>query len=582
MNSELKQFLDYHLNADTDTKTVKVFPLPCGVGKSEYIKYLISDALNKNYGLIVVTDEVERLHSYTAAQDEQLTEYIHRNIHRISILSSSTIATEAKVLHEKPIVLMCTQRYFNLSIDEIKQLTATRRKIVFDEKPYIFVTYKLTIESLNNVDSALKEGLDDTVNQDDKEMLVSTWNAINAILQNELKTNEALNTDYKREIYFNPSALIESEAKKKFYDLIGKYKPLLKRYNTADIAKTIDAVEQLMTEGIVTSLKVKYKNSGNSYNNYFTVLINNIPKLTDIEASVFVLDGTSDISPEYDLNCVKKVDCRKFQPDLRCLTINIINVNTSKDRLTKNGDKTDSLIKTIIEYIKSQPQNINTIFTYKGIADKFKEVFDNVNWFGNIKGTNQYREVCHICQVGLNRYPDLTYMLYANAIGQCNDSNTGFTNRTYSKETIDSIRCRLILADIEQNLYRCKIRSRDNKVNCTYTLICNVDERSRLFEAYSPLLDMIKARYKSLGATIRYIDAPAQFKLLKAKERKTQSKTTVQKFEEWYKNQPKGRVFKRADIMSECNMNESQFKDLKKTDILKNFATDKQGVYKVK
>ena len=119
MNKSLRRFLDKHINGVSCAETLKVFPLPCGVGKSEYIKYLISDALNKNYGLIVVTDEVERLNSYTAAQDEQLTEYIQRNINRISILNSSTIATEVKVLHSKPIVLMCTQRYFDLSIDEI-------------------------------------------------------------------------------------------------------------------------------------------------------------------------------------------------------------------------------------------------------------------------------------------------------------------------------------------------------------------------------------------------------------------------------------------------------------------------------
>ena len=580
MNTNLRKFLDKHITGD-NPGTVKVFPLPCGVGKSEYIKYLISDALNKNYGLIVVTDEVERLNSYTAAQDEQLTEYIQRNIHRISILNSSTIATEAKVLHSKPIVLMCTQRYFDLSIDEIKHFTATRRKIVFDEKPYIFVTYKLTIEALNNVDSALKEGLDDTVNQADKESLVSKWESINTALQRALKDNEAHNADYKREEYFNFSAFVDVDVASGFFALIGKYRPQMKRYNP-EIIKIIDAVRQLTIEGVITSQKAKYKNSGNTYNNYFTVLMNNICKLTAVEATVYILDGTSDISPEYDLKCVEKIDCNKFHPDLRNLTINIVNVNTSKDRLTQSGEKPETLIKTIIEYIKAQPQKINTVFTYKSIAEKFRNDFDNVNWFGNIKGTNQYRDVCHICQVGLNRYPDLTYMLYANAIGQFNDYNTGFQNRIYGKETIDDIRCRLILADIEQNLYRCRIRNKDNKENCTYTLVCNVDERSRIFEAYRPLLDMIKARYKSFGATVRYIETPTQFKLLKAKERKTQNKTTVQKFEEWIRNQPEGRIFKRADIMSECNINESQFKDLKKTGILNGFTTDKQGVYKVK
>lgn len=239
MNTNLRKFLDKHIGGVSRAGMLKVFPLPCGVGKSEYIKYLISDALNKNYGLIVVTDEVERLNSYTAAQDEQLTEYIQRNIHRISILNSSTIATEAKILYSKPIVLMCTQRYFDLSIDEIKHYTATRKKIIFDEKPYIFVTYKLTIEALNNVDSALKEGLDDTVNQSDKALLVSGWETISTALQTALKENEALNTDYKREEYFNFSAYIDVQKAEVFFSLIGKYKPQLRRYN-ADITKIIE------------------------------------------------------------------------------------------------------------------------------------------------------------------------------------------------------------------------------------------------------------------------------------------------------------------------------------------------------
>lgn len=579
MNEKLKLFLDSHLK--TDTNTVSVFPLACGVGKTEYIRYLIADALNNNYGLIIVTDEVERLNNYTNSSDEQLSDYINRNINRVSILTSDSIASEAQTMHKKPIILMCTQRYFDLSIDEIRHLTTTRKKVIFDEKPYIFVTSKITIETLNDIDTALNEGLDDTVNQNDKAMLIVNWKDISSGLQKALKDNEDHNLDYKKEDYFTYSDYVKEHTSESFFECIKKYRSQLKKYKS-DVLKTIDAVKQLTTEGIITSQKTKFVGSGNAYNNYFTVLITNVHKLTDIGASVFILDGTSDISPDYDLNCFKLIDCNEFKPDLHRLTINVVNLNTSKDKLTQSKEKADPLIKTIIEYIKSQPEHIDTVFTYKNISDKFMKDFKYVNWFGNIKGSNQYREETNICQVGLNRYPDLVYMLYVNSIGQINDEELCLINRIYGKETIDSIRCRMILADIEQNLYRCKIRNRDNSKKCTYTLICNVEEHNKLFDLYSPLLQMIKTRYEPLGATINYIETPVQFIRLKSNERKTKNKTTVQKFEEWYGRQPKDRTFKRADLISECNLTASQFKDLKRTNILNNLSTDKQGLYIVK
>lgn len=578
MNLELKRFIDRYIKEDTNTKMVTVFPLACGTGKSEYIRYAIADALENNHGLIVVTDLIDRLNSYTLSQDERLAEYIKRNIDRISILNSTTISVEVKVLHKKPIVLMSTQRYFDLTKDEIRHYTATREKIIFDEKPFILVSHKITIDSLNQVDSALNEALDDTVNQEEKRDLIDFWNIIESELKGELKRNEALNIGYKREIYFDGANLSEIDAVKTFYSLIKKYEKQLKKYNPK-VIKTIEAVKQLMKEGIVTSQKMKFKSSGNDYDNYFTVIINNIEKLTNIDAKVYVLDGTADISPEYQLNCVNMPDCSCFNRDLSNLIINIVDVNTSKDKLTIKVEKTQNLIQTIINYIKAQPQNINTVFTYKAIANKFANDFDNVNWFGNIKGSNQYREINNICQVGLNRYSDLIYMLYANSINSYNDGNANFNKRIYDKETIDDIRCRLILADFEQNLFRCKIRNTDNSEICTYTLICNVSERNGIYENYQPLINMIKARYEMLGARVNIFDTPAQFKLLKAKERKTKKKTSIQKFEEWYKRQPKERMFKRADIILECGLTESQFKDLKKSGILTNLSTDKQGVY---
>ena len=586
MNKELKKFLDKHINIDTDTSKISVFPIPCGVGKSEYIKYLLADALQNNYGLIVVTDSVDRLNNYvTNAQDSGLTEYIQRNSHRLSILTKESIADEIKTINFKPIVLMTTQRYFNLSRDEIINFTSNqkykRAKIVFDEKIQLLEPKRLTIKNLNDILTALNEGLDNTVNEADKKYLITEYDKINQELQKRLIENEQLNNglqDFKREIWFDSSALAITD---EFNIILKKYKNQLKKYNS-DILKDFEAVNKLFFDGIITSQKIKSKKSNQEYKNYYTVVTNNIDKLINIGAKVFVLDGTADISPEYQLKCVNMINCNRFKRDLSKLTINLVNVNTSKDKLTKKDDKTERYIKTIIDYIKSQPINIDTLFTYQSIEKYFENNFEYVNHFGNIKGSNDYRDINNICQVGLNRWSELIYLLYANEIGMYNDSDKTITNRIFEKEVIDDIRCRTILADIEQNLYRCRIRNVHNKEECTYTIICSSTEKSNIFENYQPLIDMLKSRYEKLGAKVNIIDTPIEFKLLKSKTRKTSNETSIQKFDKWLKYQFVGRVFKKSDVKKECNITDSQFKDILHTGILNNFKTDKRGIYKIK
>lgn len=62
----------------------------------------------------------------------------------------------------------------------------------------------------------------------------------------------------------------------------------------------------------------------------------------------------------------------------------ILQCKHEQKQTIQNGNKTDNLIKSIIDYIKSQPQNYDTIFTYQTIENKFKDQFKNVNHFGNI------------------------------------------------------------------------------------------------------------------------------------------------------------------------------------------------------
>lgn len=85
--NELKEFLDRHISESTDTNFIDVFPLRCGIGKTTYIKYAISDALRNGRGLIVITDSLKRMKEYTSdSVDNDLAEYVSHNLKRIAIL----------------------------------------------------------------------------------------------------------------------------------------------------------------------------------------------------------------------------------------------------------------------------------------------------------------------------------------------------------------------------------------------------------------------------------------------------------------------------------------------------------------
>jgi len=590
LNTELKLFIDKHIQEDTDTNKLSVLPLPCGVGKSKYIKYLLADAIQTNKGLIVVTDSVERLNDYvTNSQDDFLIEYLQRNLSRVSFLTSDTLSKEVLTLSYKPIILMTTQRYFNLDRDEIIKLTTgsiKRDRIIFDEKVYLLESHKLTVKSLNDIATALREGLDNTVVDDDKQWLIGQYDQLNKVLQQRLRENEELNNNtanFRREVFFDADGLTISVDDVKFKDLISKYRALLRRYNP-DVLKDLQAIDKLLIDGAITSQKVKSKSSNQEYQNYFTVVINNVDKLINVGAKVFVMDGTADISPEYKLNCVDMIDCTPFKRNLSELTINIVNVNTSKGKLTQKGSKTDNLIKSIIDYIKSDPKVYNTIFTYQAIESRFKDQFKYVDHFGNIKGSNQYREVANICQVGLNRWSELIYVLYSNEIGRYNDFDKSLIKRIYDIETIDKIRCSLILADIEQNIYRCSIRNKDNNQKCNYMILFNTFERSKLFKDYKPLVTMLERRYKPLGATINVIDTPTKFKLLKSIERNQE--TNTKKILRWL-SANKGNTFHINDMLLNLNLTQKQFRRIKDKDLsikqfFENMKTNKRGYYIVK
>lgn len=548
---DLTSFLTQSIIPSEDTSTIDVFPLVCGIGKSTYIKHRLFKALNTNERLIIVTDRVDRLDDYLS--DDILKQYILKKRDKLTALNAKNAKTELKTLHLKNIVLMTTQRYFNFTLKELQALAKSRPIIIFDEQPYFTESRVVNIKTFNDIDSALHSCIDNLENQEDKSWLITQWEQLRLKYQEIIKGYEAQNTEGKLELWHSDKDGTVTDNDDKFLKLIDKYKAELQKYNI-DIYKNILTIYQIVTEGATfTSEKKAAKVNDEQYNNYFTLLIDNADKLTKTGAKIYVLDGTSDISPDYRQPYVNIIDCKEFLPSLEHLTINIVNISTSKNRFRK-PDK-EKYIEAIADYIEVL-QNDGIIFTYKELKPLFDKYFSNVDYFGNIRGTNKYREYTNFVQVGLNRYPNLIYqnLAYFNKLSK-------YTNDAYIVKSLKGIE-RLrndtmynnLLTDIEQNLYRSKIRNHNNKDNVTYTILFNTT-------TYSELVKLIKQRYCKVGATVNLFNTPDNIALFKIENR--QQNTQAKQILDWLSAQPKGRVFKTRDMLQEIGFTQKQFNNIK-------------------
>ncbi len=577
--NKLKSFLDYHIN-QSNTGCVTVLPIRCGLGKSTYIRHRISDTLrNGGNGLIVITDAIDRMDEYLNGEDV-LSQFLQRNRNKVALLTNQTVSDELKTQWQKPILIMTTQRYFNLTrteiMDFIRYSGGKRDKIIFDEKPYLIEQRQIDIGTFNDVDTALHSAIDDTVDPTEKTWIINQWENLRNQIETVISNYESMNEN-QMEIWHcnhNDTMTVNDE---RFFTFVNKYRMKLNQFDITVYANIL-AIRQLIYEGATFTSK---KLSSGEYRKYFSVSIDNSDKLLNLGADVFVLDGTADINPEYNVHYVNMIDCREFLIPLSNLTINLVNIPTSKNQLCRPGSYSQGIIQCIKDYLITEPEDTNVIFTYKQIENQFKNDFPYVEHFGNIKGGNQYRNDTSIAQVGLNRYPDITYkqIAYLTKLLEHNFGNHSVT-RWIGHNAVENVMNLSLLADIEQNLFRSKIRNVDCTDHITYTIFLNTT-------AYSNLIELMIDRYeKELGATINVIQSPAGYQVLKSKVRNTDAKTNVQIVMEWLGSQPKGREFSPVDLRSECGLTKEQYKNVKKSkaisELLLKMSTDTLGLYVVR
>lgn len=611
---DIHRFIDDTIEAEAAEGKALVFPLQCGIGKSSHIRRMIAEALTRNDGLIVVTDTIaglknlaglppqdkafqDYLSEFEDSEQKEYIRYLSSNRNRIAFLDHETVKAELPKLYGrngKPIVLMTAQRFVSLSADEIRHLTSgaiQRKTIVFDEKPLFTEQRKITVEQLNDIDTALKMSLDEKAQG--KTFLTDHWFKVSEMVQGLFKWYEDQTATGKEfTAWHAPQADVDQLNTGHFLHLVNEtYKTDIDNYsfyNDSDIRKNINAVFQALTEGATfTSRKRSGRKAqdGTRYENYLTVVLSNAELFLNVGAKVIVFDGTADIHPDYNLDFVQMVDCSAYRPPLDNLTVRIIDVNTSKNHLRQ----CKPLLSAIAQDVKAR-YGSPVIFCHMEQERNLKAMgFSAIDHFGNLKGRNDWRESDTIVQIGLNRFPDETYILstYYNELYTSRRSKRNYKEieriraklenrepnyvnlpddegfhvpqsvKVVTESKIAETRNRSLIADTEQNLFRGAIRDGKPMLFVLYAQAHEIDSGSKQ-RVENNFVQLVRERYERSGATVEVIDAPE----IKISSRK--GKTVAQRIVAWCQAQSSGRQFKIKHMLAEVSLSNQEYQQTRR------------------
>ena len=581
------------LNSDKNVSKLTCIPARCGIGKSVLISAYTKWHADNNEGLIVVTDNLERLNSIYNFDEKSMT-----NI--VKIEAETSILGEQAILNNKAVILMTTQKYFGLDKEQREilfnfkygRLWKHRTKVIFDELPSFYAANEIGVKELNDIDTLLRDGLDETIN--DKDEIISVFTEGKHRLLAYMETLER-KSDTDVLFFANLDELDElKQSFGYFFEKVEKYKSVLMKKDCND-AKNIGFLKNLLDEGgFFGGYK---KTSGYKYSNSFFVYKNNADyfKTENNKTKFFVFDATSDIHPLYRQHFITLHNCTKYRIPLN-LTIKIVNVSTSKNAL--NQEK----VIGIANYIKSiKESNEPLIFTYKEYEKYFTDISPNINHFGNIKGSNKHRQITECFHIGVNRFNPFVYFLmagtvvddyYKDAISMTpersidffdsilkTNSDKGRSKEAFVKYDMEQMLINSVIADFEQNIFRMSIRNIDNSAHNVAYLFINYES-----DTYGKVAKCIEERFKGI-ATVEYLGTPDTIALDKLKNRNSvKGETNTQKVISWIENLKVGEMFRTSDLLKGTKLTSKQLDKVKEhNECIRNsflsMKTDKKGYY---
>lgn len=592
---------------------VTVLPLMCGTGKSTSISYLIKDAIEKNEGLVVMTDRIARFDGYLKPRDPELKEYLQQHIEQITVMTKDKMKDAYRTVKHRPVLLVTTQHYFNLERESIiKQLLTwehgKRSHIIIDEKPELYSEVKIDMYSFGIIEGALANIL--TQKKMDpiktiqflmkisqlKESFMMELTLYPAAFPDRMnfsffmKTGEKLDADYSltpEEITYTDDDNIEKTLtfSQKSSHMLDAIENLLvdnladADESEKDALKLFRAYRYMGREGALYS----YCNKSSGWKqNGFTVLMNNRNKLEGLGTKVVILDGTADISFDYRQEYLHMIDCSKYRRKIPNLHIHIVNAKTSKTTLR---DSIPSIQYNAIKYYvtKNEKREDCIYITFKEFEDWFKNE-DTVTFseyildhLGNLRGKNDYIENTLFAQIGILLCPLSHYQSrmidQSSKVTYLEFESASAEHLTEPVDYVDSINCDPnyieylqsdVLADIEQNVFRAPIRNSENTDSVSFYLFFDIERNKKLVE-------LIKQRFVDIyGATVDIDEEANDIKVAKIMGRKTKNSTDswAIKILNYINSQESGSKFTTNDLLTALRMTANNWKNAKRNPAL--------------
>lgn len=593
---------------------VSVLPLMPGTGKSHAISQKIREVImnldeeGAGDGIVIVTDNIKRMNEYLVSEDPlydpELYGFLAQNKQYISVMHYENFKEESKRAPYCPVLIISTQHYFNRTIEEINgylQWEKGRRTvIIFDEQPYIRNIVELKRQDINDIVSAFTDGIPDTAGSDMKKWCIERIEEWRRILNAAYDKMESAYKGTARHYLYFPS-LDEGEKTDNEIACVLEFAEknrnqinLFRGGEVRNVYPKLKALCEILTIGGVFAFR---SGSTGSYSSALYTLTDNRQLLKPRDAKVIIMDGTaSPQMPDYKRGYWGDIfhfcDCEQFKRQLSNLTIKLIDEASGANTIMRDETSRERILAKVMEEImKDSDGSMPVCFSYQDMMDYLSNYFpkDMMNYFGNIKGKNDYRNANQIVQIGLFRWPDVCYFLYEldkdinlrfklqaasysflngdNVPDQEDPSQTiSIEMKSRNTKTRETLR-QLLLADIEQNMMRGSIRNANSKKPFTFYLVLSFGE-------YGDLIKELKKRY---GAKkVIPIEKTEEEKRRKVMERAVNEDTVPQRFLKWHDTLSAGTLYTTKEIRENIGLKSSaKLKDYYKDnsameDILKN------------
>ena len=643
---DIFDFIHEVIDNEEHKDDVSVVPLMCGTGKSTAISMMIREVIEnladeediftpRGDGIIIVTDRIKRLGEYLQPRDAELREFIKNNMSEICVMTSENYKDKIREQQHYPILLMTTQRYFNLTVEEIETFLrwehGTRPLVLIDELPQLKVQQAVTIKDITNIGLAFKQCIDDRAAG--KKVIVSDWDVITKYISSQLtegkeilnkirelaqqRNEESMETKLLQQIsgeafFWKPDRAIFDPCRDDILHFIKVHKDVLDANDEKYCQKkNMFSIVQTLFD-IVNDTVLCVQRTGYYSEQMIMLMKDNYPKVKDISAKVVILDGTADVSPEYNMDPYDTVPCEQFQRNLSKMTIHIVNIPTSRSSWQRDRDLRKRALDSIEKYVYDRiPKERNpkerspeeksdepreAVFSYYFLEDEIKERFPKLHraHFGKIVGENDFREDTNIFQIGINHFPAEAYWIYETQEVSKSDVEEAMEQfgigekgsilpfeilnfhvyarkngkqaeddlmEKYRKEDREnkyfymSVRNRILMAELEQNIFRGVIRNSDNQEDYNFHLFIRQ-------ETFPGLIELIEKRYKKLGAAVDIVPTPQDYITAKIMERKGDPRP--QRLIRWHDEELEvGQEYTTEDIHQAIDGDEVAFRNLK-------------------